>query len=193
MKKIYLLLLFTGVVAFSQEFKIPEINLTEKDTINYITLLNITDPDALIVKLQYESYWSGGVISNFIVYQHDGTVMKYAMFVPQEGETVIKQERLKKKQYTVYQKALAGCIAQNMLDIDSSKLNIQHKRTADAVEVISIDDATLEEFVLWQKGYKMSFASYAAAMYIAEEVEGAEERQKFVNLMKHFETVWDAK
>jgi len=193
MKKIYILLLFMGLTAFSQEFKIPGITLTEKDTVNYITLLSITDPDALIVKLQYESYWSGGIISNFIVYQHNGTILKYDVFDNYKGKPKIKKSKLKKKAYPAYHKALEDCIAQNMLAIDSSKLNIQHRRTADGVEVISIDDAVMEKFELWQNGYKKSYASYAAPMFIAEKVEGADERQKFVNLLKHFEAVWDAK
>ena len=103
----YILLIFYSLSIYSQEFKIPRFQFMETfeifDGINpYAKSLNLNDKNSLIIKSSSSSYWFGGGYIDFLVFQNDGKIFKYGMFVTNNNDkSKIKSKEIKK-----------GCISQ---------------------------------------------------------------------------------
>ena len=197
MKKLmFFFFLLINVVVFGQDFKIPEIKFQNKsETQNvYIDFLNLSDENSLIVKASYASYWYNGTISNFIVYQNDGTILKFNVFYPYEKnkQISIRRKAIKKRHLKYYWQFLFECVQRNEFQIDKSKLNITSKPVGNGmVEESHVNDAVDETFEIAQKTEYSAFSSYAAEIYIEKKFPGFEERQKLVDLMRKFEKLYE--
>ena len=114
-KIILFFFIFFPAISFAQETKISEIKYEgEFDSANnYITLLKLKDEKSLIIKISFFNYWFKGTISEFIVYQNDGKVLKYTADVKNK----IKRKSLKKKNYFVYWELLDKCIREKKFEI----------------------------------------------------------------------------
>lgn len=190
MKKIILLfLIFFVSISFAQETKIPEIKYEgEFDSPNnYITLLKLKDEKSLIIKISFSNYWFNGTISEFIVYQNDGKILKYTADVKNK----IKRKSLKKKNYFVYWDVLNKCIREKKFEIQKNQLNITSKPSENGVtQHLSVSDGTNETFELWQENKYIVYSSQSPLTYINEKYLGYQERQKLVDLIEEFSTLF---
>jgi hypothetical protein len=194
MKKVIVyLLILVPLISLSQNWQIPEIDWegkTETEN-NYVDLLKLKDRNSLIVKIGYSSYWSKGQNSEFIVYQNDGKVKRFVVYLPSysEKKTKIKRKRIKKKEYQYYWNHLNNCIAENKYKIDKSKLNITEKKGEQEGTVITkvISDGADYSFWICQGKNYIAYGSYQPESFIEDKFPGWKERQKLVDLMNGFE------
>jgi len=187
-----LLLVFSGH-SFSQDFEISKIDWegetkTEND---YIELLDLKDKNALIVKVGYSLYAAKDQESEFIVYQNDGKVKRFA--VSQSNSTDFKtkvvKRKVKSKNYEYYWKYLQECINENKFKIDKSKLALTEKRRkkGKATQNESSTDGAHYHFQVYQGKNYISYGSHEPEAYIENKYPGFEERKKLVDLMNGFE------
>jgi hypothetical protein len=189
MKKITLLFfIFYTSISVAQKTKIPEIKYEgEFDSPNnYITLLKLKDEKSLIIKISFSNYWLKGTISEFIVYQNDGKVLKYISDVKNK----IKRKSLKKKNYFIYWDLLNKCIGEKKIEIQKNQLNITSKPSENGETQLSVSDGTNETFELWKENKYIVYSSQSPLTYINEKYPGYQERQKLVDLIEEFSTLF---
>ena len=196
MRKInFIILLFLNLVCYSQELKIPKIKfneISEKQN-PYIKLLNLKDENSLIVKIGFQSYWYGGIHSNLLVFQNDGIVLKYNVFIPSDSLKKIKisKKRIKKEKIKDYWKFIKSVSEENKLNIDKSKLNIEKINYDDGtvLKYSTRSDSVDESFEIIQGNNKTYFSTYDALYQIEQKNAGHEERQKLVDLINEVENL----
>lgn len=189
MNKITLLFyIFFTSITLAQEAKIPVIKFEgEFDSPNnYITLLKLKDEKSIIIKISSSNYWLKGMISEFIVYQTDGKVLKYISDVKNK----IKRKSLKKKKYFLYWDLLNKCIGEKKFEIQKNQLNITSKPSENGETQLSVSDGTNETFELWQENKYIVYSSQSPQTYINEKYLGYQERQKLVDLIEEFSTLF---
>lgn len=186
---IFIALLLVNFVCFSQKSPIPKIEfseLAEKQN-SYINLLNLKDENSLIIKIGFKSYWSGGIHTHLIVFQNDGTVEKFNVFFPNDSLKRIKisKKSIRKEKIAEYWKFLQSIAAENKLDIDKNKLNIDRIQFEDGtvLKYSSRSDGVEESFEIIQGNKRTYFSTYDALYQMEQKNAGHEEIQKLVNLI----------
>lgn len=194
MKKYFFIFLFFSLTSFSQEFIFPKIdfkNTTEKPN-PYIELLSLEDKNSLILKTSFNSYWYGGTIFYFLVFQSNGNVSKYEYKYSDEKKLKIIKKRISKKKYKFYWEFLNSCSKENLFDIDYTQLNITSKPINDSrSESMIISDGLLQSFEITKLNEYSAFDTYCPESYIEKKYPGYEERQKLLTLITRFTFTYD--
>lgn len=193
--KTFILITLFPFLTQSQDFEIQESFWQYKvnSQNRYVNLLKLNDSKAIIIKVGYSSYWAQGTDSNFIVYNSDNSIKRFKVFEPYDlkSKVKIRRKRLKKKDYASYHKNLQRSIDANFLNIDKSKLNLQHKTVIEDGEEITIRkkvvDGVKYHFEIYQSGRESLFRSYAPRTFIEAKFPGWEHRKKLIELMSYFE------
>jgi len=188
-KIIFAFFILSYSIIFAQEFKIPEMKFQdESDGPNvYIKLLNLRDNKSLIVKTSTSSYWLKGVISNFIVYQNDGKILKFTC----DSKNKIKRKLVKKKNYKLYWDLLNKLTSENRFEIQSDQLNITSKPDGkgNGTYLVVSDGYTISIEICTESKYT-AYGSKNPESFIKEKFPGYIERQKLVELIQEFDQVF---
>ena len=191
----YILLIFYSLSIYSQEFKIPRFQFMETfeifDGINpYAKSLNLNDKNSLIIKSSSSSYWFGGEYIDFLVFQNDGKIFKYGMFVTSNNDkSKIKSKEIKRNKIKIiYYKYLEDLFLNNKLDINKELLKIKEKPNENGtVSTMTISDSVNEYYEITQGNQTTYFSFYSVHSYINENYPGIEDKKKFANLISNFE------
>ncbi|MES2486956.1 MAG: hypothetical protein V4581_13555 [Bacteroidota bacterium] len=182
MKTLLLLFLTCSLTAFSQEYKIPEL---QDDTIistnsDYYSTLGITDRNAMIITAGNTGTFEH-VLSRFIVYFKDGTVKKFTIHNSSGTVTELAVQPGEKARYVQF---LNTCVTDERLQLDRILL------TGGS---FTVPNGTTDYFTVYHAGKALYLSSYASAIYIEHKAPGWQERQKLVDLIKTFEALFNNK
>lgn len=102
----------------------------------------------------------------------------------------IKRKSLKKKKYFLYWDLLNKCIGEKKIEIQKNQLNITSKPSENGETQLSVSDGTNETFELWKENKYIVYSSQSPLTYINEKYLGYQERQKLVDLIEEFSTLF---
>jgi hypothetical protein len=160
------------------------------DGINpYAKLLNLKDENSLIIKSSSSSYWFGGEYIDFLVFENNGKIFKYGMFVTSNDKPKIKSKEIKRNKIKIiYYKYLEDLFLNNKLDINKDLLKIKEKPNENGtVSMMTISDSVDEYYEISQGNQTTYFGFYSVHSYIDENYPGIEDKKKFANLISDFE------
>ncbi|MES2811234.1 MAG: hypothetical protein V4670_02080 [Bacteroidota bacterium] len=156
----------------------------------FIELLSLKDTNSLIIKTSSSSYWFGGQYINLLVFQTDGKIFKYGMFVNTNNDkpNVKRKEVKSKSKKRNYYNYLEDLYSKDKLNIDKSLLNIKEKPNGDGtMSTITISDSVDEYFEITQGNQTTYFGFYSVQNFIEANYPGLDEKKKFANLIAEFE------
>jgi len=182
MKNLLLLLLTCSLSAFSQEYKIPEL---QYDTIvssqnDYYSTLGISDRNAMIITAGNTGTFEH-VLSRFIVYFKDGTVKKFTIHNRSGTVTELAVQPGEKARYVQF---LNNWVTDERLQLERILLTGAS---------FTVPNGTTDYFTVYHAGKALHLSSYASAIYIEHKEPGWQERQKLLDLIDNFEALFNNK
>ena len=191
MKKIiFLFFILSYSLIFAQEFKIPEMKFQNRsDGPNvYIELLNLKDNKSLIIKTSTSSYWHTGIVSNLIIYQNDGKILKYTL----DSKFKIKRKLVKRKNYKMYWDLLNKLTLENKFEIQSDQLNITSKPDDKGnATSVQVSDGYIISIEVCKGNNYTAYGSENPDIFIKEKYPGYMERQKLVDLIQEIDNLFE--
>ncbi len=196
-KILYAIVFFLCLHKIQAQDNIPPLEFhSQKESVNpYLDSLHLDDENALILHLRFSNYWSKGV-GYFIVFNTDGSIEKFLQkFKPNRKRSRMKRKHINKKDYKLYWSFLQYYTEQDSIKFDQTKLNCDFKTDPepyfkDGVQlkrgsIFTRTDGTITYLSVYQNKKYLHYKSYELNYFIEAEVDGFEERKRYLAMIKH--------
>lgn len=191
--KYLLALFFLNISAYCQEFKIPDFQFMEtfEGENPYVSLFNLKDKNALIIKVKSSSYWFKGTFVNFLIFQNDGNIFTCQAFLDEKNNSKYKLKKVtSKKKRSILFKYLENLKIKDSLNINKDLLKITTKENEDGtMSAMTVSDSIAQTFEITQGSKTTYFGFYSVQSYIDAKYPGLEDKIKFSKLISDFENL----
>ena len=151
--------------------------------------LKIKDTTALILALEYKSYWSKGTLKEFLVFFRNREIKLIKEFKPidKSRKVKIKKKRIKGEINSEMWSFLDSCLTNNLFEIDQKELQKISKPAENGkTSTMIVNDGPLYSIALIAgRNFSNSYA-YAPKSYIESGYPGIEDRRKFLIIIEGF-------